>query len=44
MKKHLFGYSHPGTYANYDTDAILNSVVSGQPVLIGGVVSCQKES
>ncbi len=32
-----FGYSHPGTYANYDTDAILNSVVSGQPVLIGGV-------
>lgn len=31
-----FGYSHPGTYADYSTTAIITDVVSGKPVLIKG--------
>jgi hypothetical protein len=34
-----FGYSNPGTYANYNTDVILNYVIAGKPVLIAGTNS-----
>lgn len=31
-----FGYTHPGSYADYSTTAVINDVVNGKPVLIGG--------
>ncbi len=31
-----FGYSSPGTYASYNATTIMNNVMTGKPVLIGG--------
>ena len=31
-----FGYSHPGVYADYNADVVMNFVLSGLPVLLRG--------